>query len=164
MSGADLRPTRWFGAEARAGTERVARKDRWAERGRRGTAGKRHQTREMGFSPGPEDRSRFGQDSMPLSGTVAVPGWQYGAILRTPALGSALHRSRSKHIKWRFWRFSLAGFRACILDSAGILGVISHDLKASAPRLRRSNGIPRQKWQKSRAFFDLGVYSAGVWE
>lgn len=69
-----------------------------AERGRRGTAGKRHQKREMGFSLEPEDRTRFGQDSMPSSGTVAVPGWQYGAILRAPAPGSALHRSRSKHI------------------------------------------------------------------
>lgn len=84
MSGASLQATRCLGAEAQIGTKRVARKDRWAERGRRGTAGKRHQKREMGFSLEPEDRTRFGQDSMPSSGTVAVPGWQYGAILRAP--------------------------------------------------------------------------------
>ena len=98
-SGADLRLTRCFGAEARVGKERVARKGRWGECEQRGTAGKRHQKREMGFSLESEDRTRFGQDSMPSSGTVAVPGWQYSAILRVSALASALHRSRSKHIE-----------------------------------------------------------------
>lgn len=55
--------------------------------------------RKIRFSLESEDRTRFGQDSMPSSGTVAVPGWQYGAILRVPALAPALHRSRSKHIE-----------------------------------------------------------------
>ena len=118
----------------------------------------------MRFSQEPEDHTRFGQVSMPLSDAPAAYGCQNDSVTTVSALASALHHSRSKHIEWRFWRFSRAWFRACILDSAGILGVISHDLKASAPRLRRSNVIPRQKCQKSRAFFDLGVYSAGVWE
>jgi len=101
---------------------------------------------------------------MPLLCVTAALAWQNDLFLQASALGSALYHTRSKEIEWRFRHFSRAGFRACILDSAGILGVIRDDLTASAPRLRRSDGSPRQKCQKSRAFFDLGVYSAGVWE
>lgn len=159
-----MQPTRYFGAEARVGKKMTARKGRRAEYEQRGTAGKWQQRGDFEYPLEVEGRGRFARTSMLLSGVSTAPGWQNDAVLIASALCSAPNHSSSEHMHRRFPRLIRAGFRACILDSAGILGVIRHDLKASALRLRRSNSVPRQKYQKSRAFFDLGVYSAGVWE